>query len=92
MIRDAIINSSFQKQREIYWNKQKAILFGIDIVLCLYHDIRNQNLNISKFIIYQNSSLALTRARSQNPFVVIYSTNLIKIYKNELYGNKLKLE
>lgn len=87
MIRGAIINSSFQKQREIYWEKQKAILFETDIVLCLY-----QNLNISKIIFYQNSSLALGRARSQSPFVVIYSTNLIRIYKNELNGNKLKLE
>ena len=48
----------------------------------------NENRNISKIAIYQNSSPAISKTISLKP-PIKYSPNLIRIYKNEFYVNKI---
>ena len=56
---------------------------------CLYNDILNKNLNISKIVIYQSfPALAYQKGKSQNSWV-IYSTNVVKVSKSKLYESTM---
>ena len=68
-----------QKKFQIFWEERKATFLWTNIVFCLDHDILNQNLNISKISIYQDSFLTLRKTIPQNPMAKC-SSNLIRIY------------
>ena len=64
----------------------------INIFICLYSDILNQNLNISKIEIYDPPTfLAHIKVNISDLFGQIF-TNLPRMCGNKCYGNKIKLK
>ena len=83
MNRNAIIIAIFDDNFKFTENK--------NFCFCHYHESLNQNLNISKVVIYQNSPLLVHRTATSKAPLIKYSLNVARICKYKSKGFEFEM-
>ena len=81
--RNAIIIAIFDDNFKFTENK--------NFCFCHYHESLNQNLNISKVVIYQNSPLLVHRTAISKAPLIKYSLNVVRICKYKSKGFEFEM-